>query len=710
MRSHYIVCSLFLVFVASACTQVPSLPIGDRSAAPITATPAVAPTLNNPNPEPANTPPVVAFPTAAASRPTIPAATVTVSPATAAAARRGVGGPVVQVVSPLTNTQISVNQTIYVVAFAATDGTLARIEMADDGVSVHSENVPAVSTFAAVMPWTPAQTGGHILRVFAVDTNNIAGTPEEVSVTVTPDQRKPIANILYPVGIPQVELGSVLQVYAAGSDETGVTQLDLWVDKQLYTYEVVSASPSTPQPSTPQAGGALAGVLPAQPNFSAVFAWNALAPGNHTLVVRAHDTQDQTTDSAPLNVFVVDTHAPAISASFDRTNVQAGEVVSVTITALDVSGIQRVELWTSKEISSTFTSGSAARQTSLSVQYAWQSGTAGDFPLYARAYNTNGDAKDSPVQIISVLRPGQATPTRAPQPTPTRTRTPRPPPTARLQPPAPPSVEITAPSDRFSNQFPVRIAFNARGNSELDRVELWGYMQDQPSPQVICSVEARATTQKVGQCDWSPPTVGPAYIYAQVFDAFHQTGRSATISGIIGVPALPTPTPTPVPLAGRWTSTAQGGQSSIVFRPIVTGSGTALRGDYRTTTGGSSVPQTGSPTSPVTVTSSAGTPSPAVSPTGGTVTTGAELVGRITSGSVKGDRLTFRIEFTPVIPATPTPAPETPTLTPAPTPTPLAPALDFDCGVDSSGNTLNCTIKDARGVTTTATFKRDAGP
>lgn len=707
MRSdHFLV--ILIVALVSACAPV-------TPAAPATLTGVAVPSLVNPTPTLANTPVLIGFPTAPAASATPPPPTVTLSPATPASARPGTGGPVVQVVSPLTNTQISVNQTVYVVAFAATDSTLARVELADDGVPVHTENAPAASTFAAVMPWTPSQSGAHVLRVFAVDTNNVAGPPEEVNISVTPDTRKPTANILFPLGTPQVELGSILQVYAAASDETGITQIELWVDKQLYTYVVPPpAAGNSTAPSTAPADSAV------------VFAWPALGTGNHSLTIRAHDTQDQTTDSPPLNVVVVDTHAPAVSVSFDRTNVPVGEPISIGITALDVSGIQRIELWTGKEISSTFGSANAARQTSMSVQYTWQSGTTGDFPVYARAFNMNGDAKDSAAQIISVLRPSQPTPTRPPQPTPTRTRTPRPQPTARLQPPLPPSVEISQPADKFSNLFPLRIVYNAKGNAELDHVEVWGYMQGQPNPQVICSVETHATTQKTGQCDWSPPTVGLVSVYAQVFDIFHQSSRSPIISGLVGVPALPTPTPSPVPLTGRWVATA-GNPAVVVFRPIVTASGTALRGDYRTasTAAGatanpalsatpppttalqqtappltSAVPTAGSTTGPTTTPATSATPSPS-----------AELVGRITSGSVKGDRVTFRVEFTAASTvATATPGPDGVTATPAPTATPFAPALDFDCGVDSTGNVLDCKIKDARGASSSATFKRETGP
>ncbi len=599
----------------------------------------------------AGTPTLVAFPTFAAPA-TLPPATLTLS---APPARGSVVVPVLQVVAPLTNTQVSVDQTVYVVAFAAGDNAIARIEVSDDNVPVHTET-PAtpLQTLSVVIPWTPGQIGAHVLRVVAFDTNNVASGAEDISVNVTPDTRKPTSTIIYPLGTPQVELGSILQVYAAGTDEVGVTQLDLLVDNQLYTYMTAP----NPWPAS----------------FPTVFAWTATQSGNHTLVVRTHDSQDQTTDSAALKVFVVDTHSPAVSLAADRTVLQAGESMTVTISALDVSGIQRVELWTGKEVSTTSASAIPARQTSMIAQIPWQNGNAGEYQLTARAYNADGNYKESAPVGVSVVKPGQPTPTRAPLPTPTRTRVPRPVPTATLQPPAPPAAEITQPQDGFAAQGPFKVTFSGRGSGELDRVELWGYYHSQPVPQVICTLDAKASTQKTGQCDWPTANAGPVSLYAQAIDIFHQVGRSAVISGTISVPSLPTATPTPVSMSGRWTASIATGQYVVNFRPIVTSSGTALRGDFKIAT--------------------AATPA-------------AETNGRIVSGTVKGDRVTFRVDFSVQGTAPATSAPDAGTPSVAPTASPAAAALDFDCGVTGGGMSLDCKFKDARNQSGAATFARE---
>ncbi len=647
---------LYLSMLASACTPIgPTAPVATRTDT------AIARATETP----ASTPSVVSFPTAVSASPTLPLPTLTLVPSNGT--HTSGTSPVVQLVSPLPNAQVSISQTVYVVGFATSENAIARVELSDDGNLVRAENAPApVQTFSTMIPWTPSQIGAHILRLVAFDTNNVASTPEEITVSVTTDTRRPTALIVYPIGAPQVDLGSVLQIYAIATDEAGVTALDLVVDNQVFTYV-----------TTPNAAG--------QATLATVFAWNALAPGAHTLLVRSHDNQDQTTDSAPIKITVVDTHQPVVWLTLDRMNIGISDTLTVTVNALDVSGIQRVELWTGKEISNTITSANPSRQTSLSVLVPWQNGSPGDYTLTARAYNANGNSKESAPQIVSVLRPGQPTPTRQPTPTPTRTRTPRAQPTARLQPPSPPTAEIAQPSDRFTGSAPLRVTFSGQGSAELDRVELWGYYQNQLNPQLICTIDARATTQKSGQCDWQLPTAGYVYLYAQSIDTYDQVGRSRTISGAIVVPSLPTPTPTPVSLAGRWTAPATAGQYSLLLRPLTTSSGVVLRGDFNIL--------------------SAATPPVATA-------------GRITSGTIKSDRVTFRVEFgttpTPTVTLAPdTPAPATVTATVAATTTAAAtatavlPALDFDCGVDVAGTTLDCKFKDARGQSGSATFKRE---
>jgi hypothetical protein len=239
---------------------------------------------------------------------------------------------------------------------------------------------------------------------------------------------------------------------------------------------------------------------------------------------------------------VVDTHSPIVYLSVERTSALVNEPITITVTALDVSGIQRIEFLNGKEIFYTAKSSPLTRQTAMTAYVLWQSASPGDFQISARVYNANGNTKDSPIQTISVLRAGQPTPTLAPTFTPTRTRTPRATPTPRAQPPPAPTVEIVSPHDNFVGSAPLRVTFSARSNAELERIELWGQTSAHLPPQLICIIDARASTQKTVQCDWNVPTAGVVSLFAQATDIYRQTARSTPITGFISVAVLATPT------------------------------------------------------------------------------------------------------------------------------------------------------------------------
>ena len=575
-------------------------------------------------------PPIVGFPTGVPN----PTTSATLS-APLTTQRASPALPLVQLTSPVSNTQISVNQTFNVVIYAAADSGITRIEVTDDGATVRVENAPVpAQVFSAIIPWTPTQIGNHVLRAVAYDTNNRASAPDDALVAVTTDTRKPTSIIVYPIGIPQVEFGSALQIYGVATDEVGVTQVDLWVDNQIYTYLAAS-----------NANG--------QAAFPFVFSWLALTPGTHNFFVRAHDNQDQTNDSALLKVLVVDTQTPSVNVTFDRMNAPVGESITVTVSALDASGIQKIDLLSGKEIVSSVSSPSPARQTWLTTQVVLQNPNPGDYSIVARVYNANGNTNDSIPQTVSFLRPGQITPTPVLTATPTRPRA-RATITPSSQPPPAPKVNIVSPTEQFSQAAPLRVTFSAQGNAELDRIELWRVYPGQSLPQIVCLIDAHATTQKTGQCEWSPPTADWVTLYAQAIDIYHQVGRSTPISGFVGVPNLPTPTAMPPTLSARWTASTSQGPMTATFRQT----GATLRGDFKMS--------------------------------------GIDTLGRITAGNVKADHLTFTADLSS--PTTPTPSTDT-TLT-----------MDFDCAIDMNAGTLTCTYRDSRGRTGAAFFRRENTP
>lgn len=628
-RSNLIYSFILLLAMSAivSCEPVPPTPT------PPPPTSTTTPTATRVPPTATNTPGVIAFPTLAPSQTvttalTTPQTTLRVSPTL----------PLVQLTSPVSNTQISVNQTFNVVVYAAADSGISRIELTDDGATVRVENAPSPASaqvFAAIIPWTPTQIGNHVLRAVAYDTNNRASAPDEATVAVTTDARKPTSIIVYPIGIPQVEFGSALQIYGVATDEVGVTQVDLWVDNQIYTYLAAQN-------------------VNGQSAFPFVFSWLAVTPGPHNFFVRAHDNQDQTTDSAPLKILVVDTQTPSVNVSFDRMNAPVGESITVTVSALDADGIQKIDLLSGKDLVSSIASPSPARQTWLTTQVVLQNPNPGDYSIMARVTNANGNAINSIPQVVSFLRPGQNTPTPVLAATPTRARV-RATATPSSQPPPAPQVTIVSPTDQFLQAAPLRVTFSAQGNSELERIELWSVYPGQAMPQIVCSIDAHATTQKTGQCEWTPPTAGWLTLYAQAIDIYRQVGRSPRISGYIGIPNLSTPTATPQTIGTRWTASTSQGLMTATFRQTAT----TLRGDFKMA--------------------------------------GIDPAGQITAGNVKADHVTFTVDFSGAG-GTPTPS------------TDIALTMDFDCTLDTNAGTLSCAFRDSRGRTGAAFFRRENIP
>jgi hypothetical protein len=386
MRSILLPTITFIfLFGIVACEPItPTLP-------PPTNTP-ITPTVVIATDTPTSTPLPVAFPTTMASP------SLTPTPGIVSTTQRAIPiAPVVQLVAPSQNAQISIHQPVNIVVLAAAENHIARVQVTDDGIPLPVENPASpVPVYSAIVTWTPSQIGTHTLRAIAYDTQNRPSPPDEVTVTVLQDARKPTAIIVYPIGIPQIDLGSVLTIYGVATDEVGVTQVELWADNQLYT---TFASTN----------------INGQPTFPFAFNWQALTPGNHTFFVRAYDNQAQTTDSAQLKILVVDNQIPSLAVTFDRTSAPINEPITITVSAIDLTGIQKIEFLSGKEIFSTL---NAARQTFVTTQVILQNPTPGDYSILVRVYNSNGTVRESTPQTVTILRPGQSAPIPCANPNP----------------------------------------------------------------------------------------------------------------------------------------------------------------------------------------------------------------------------------------------------------------------------------------------------
>jgi hypothetical protein len=273
-------------------------------------------------------------------------------------------------------------------------------------------------------------------------------------------------------------------------------------------------------------------------------------------------------------------------------NVAAFEPIVVTALAVDADGIARVELWADNEIVARAASPQSLTptQTAFLTTLAWASNTPGDHVLFLRAFDANGKSADSPEQIIHVRRAGE----RPSSETPTivlgtPTRTPRPTVTPPLAPPPAPSINVLQPTDHFAVTLPASLRFRvtAKAKAELDHLELWAYYQGETTAQVIAVLDAKGTTEKTMEFEWSPPEAGVVYLFAQVVDVYGQISKTPTLAGVIVSAPVPTITPSAPDIGGEW----EGESDGSVMRLTLTQVGIALRGDLTLTRAGGEIVQ-----------------------------------------------------------------------------------------------------------------------
>ena len=124
---------------------------------------------------------------------------------------------------------------------------------------------------------------------------------------------------------------------------------------------------------------------------------------------------------------VVSLHQPA-----DGSQMVAGSPVTVQATAIDETGIARMELWVNGVLADQQTSASAQGESPFLADFSWTPQMSGSHTLEVRAYNIN-DLAGVPISVvvytISPTTTPTPPPTATPTPRPTATPTPRPTPT-----------------------------------------------------------------------------------------------------------------------------------------------------------------------------------------------------------------------------------------------------------------------------------------
>lgn len=227
------------------------------------------------------------------------------------------------------------------------------------------------------------------------------------------DAVNPSVTMTAPANGTSVAGGTVVNIAANATDNTGVTKVEFYVDGALKVTDTTSP-------------------------YS--YAWNTtgVAAGSHTLSARAYDSANNTATSTPMvSVSVTggsgggggggDTTPPSVTVSVASSVVAPGGPQTVSAQASDNVGVTKVEFWLNNILWNT--------DTTAPYSYTWNTSrtVTGPKAMFAKAFDAAGNVRQSSMVYYTVgtgTGPGLTpTPTPAPTPTPTPTPTLTPPPT-----------------------------------------------------------------------------------------------------------------------------------------------------------------------------------------------------------------------------------------------------------------------------------------
>jgi uncharacterized protein YgiM (DUF1202 family) len=225
----------------------------------------------------------------------------------------------------------------------------------------------------------------------------------------------PSITVRQPTSGVQVGIGDVVKIVAQAADAQGILQVELWVDGELASK---NEAPST------------TGLK----SFNAAFVWTASEAGDHTIVVKAVDTDQQIATAPDVMVRVVaaaaptQTPAPPVQATATvepSAATPAGTPLTVTVaptageapqvTADDTVNV-RSGPGTNYDVLGQLTSGETVRVTGRNADSTWWQIVFTDAPdgkgwVFGQLVTPNEAAQSAPVADAP------PPPTAAPQPT-----------------------------------------------------------------------------------------------------------------------------------------------------------------------------------------------------------------------------------------------------------------------------------------------------
>ncbi len=467
--------------------------------------------------------------------------------------------PIVQMTVQDPELPVSLEQQVALNVLAADDRSIARLELYDNNVlAAQTVVVVPSSVYSNQFSWKPNVLGRHTLRAVAYDAHGNASNIAQLDLNVINNNRAPEVLMTFPSGNKDAEIGAPMLIQGVATDDVAVTRIELVVDNQLITFVV------------PERAG---GVTP----FAVAIPWTPTTTGSHGIVLRAYDNQNESDDSLRFSIRVFDNQPPVVTASSEYTLLALGEVLVVNTLALANNGVARVELYVDERFADAVNSRAPSLQTALYAALTAPDLTNGTHTFFVRAYDVVGHTTDTPRATI-VVRDGAPRvfrETRVAQ----NTRTPLPPtPTAtpQINLPGPPTLELQLTNAPVILPNAAKIQITARGQSELDMLELWVRAPGETLARLALEENVQGATEKILTYDWSPPRAGAVEMYARVTDNLNQTRLSLPLRFSVQPPPPPSPFPAVFDFAQTWYAESPAARYKAAFAQI----GRALRGAF----------------------------------------------------------------------------------------------------------------------------------
>ncbi|KGJ91586.1 Ig-like domain-containing protein [Thalassotalea sp. ND16A] len=269
--------------------------------------------------------------------------------------------PDVSLLSPAEGSKVSGSITNS--ATASDNVGVTQVQFFVDGVLLGTDTT---APYSASWNTTSVTDGAHTLTARAFDAAGNTGFATAVNVTV--DNSPPALNITSPADGATVS--AAVTITATGSDPSGVTQVQFFVDGVLLSTDTVAP-------------------------YSTSWNTTSVTDGAHTLTARASDNAGNTGTSTSVNV-TVDNSGPAVNITSPAGGATVSAAVTITAAASDPSGVTQVQFFVDGVLLST--------DTVVPYSASWNTTrvTDGAHTLTAQASDTVGNTEISTSVNVTV--------------------------------------------------------------------------------------------------------------------------------------------------------------------------------------------------------------------------------------------------------------------------------------------------------------------